>query len=69
MAICSSALEQIWNISTDQLKINFTKILAEINPDVVTKRIIISTKRNEVFQSVRTYFPYFSDIKVALQLM
>ena len=36
-------LGQIWNTSTDQLKINLTKILDGVNHSNVTKRIILST--------------------------
>ena len=36
-------LGQIWNTSTDQLKIDLTKILDGVNHSNVTKRIILST--------------------------
>ena len=36
-------LGQIWNTSTDQLKIDLTKILDGVNHSKVTKRIILST--------------------------
>ena len=36
-------LGQIWNTSTDQLKIDLTKILTGVNHSNVTKRIILST--------------------------
>ena len=39
----SRVLGQIWNTFTDKLKIDFTKVLADVNADDVTKRIILST--------------------------
>jgi hypothetical protein len=36
-------LGQIWNTSTDQLKIDLTKVLDDVSPKDVTKRIILST--------------------------